>query len=81
MLKQAVTVRKAAEEIYYEPILEKHQNDVISVSYLSDGRAIDLTKKELSHFKVLRYWWHDKRQGQPMGLGMLMREDVHCFFY
>ena len=54
-LKQAISARKAAEEIYYKPILEKHRNDTVPITYLSDGRTIDLTGKEFPHFKVLRY--------------------------
>ena len=54
-LKQATAARKEAERKYYKPILDKYPIEVKSVSYVCNGKIIDLTGKEYPHFKVIRF--------------------------
>lgn len=53
-LKQAVLVRKAAEEKYFKPILG-HATHGKLVPYVDNGKIVDLTGKEYPHFKVIRF--------------------------
>ena len=52
-LKQATLARKAAEEKYYKPILDQYP--VETVSYVDNGKIVDLTGKEYPHFKVVSF--------------------------